>query len=130
LKSIFHLAAAALLAFAAANALAQQASADDVEAVNKMFPCLAEGLPQDWQKLQVTVELDTPGAATGSVSYKVAKGDAQTPLDDFKPCDSQEPVQIVLGLRERLSAERRGWIRAQLNLQRDGSFGLKYDYPK
>ncbi len=125
-----RLAAVALLICVAANALAQQASADDVDAVNRMFPCLAEGLSQDWQKLEVTVELDSPGAATGSVKYKVAKGDAQTPLDDFKPCDSQEPAQIMLGLRERLSPERRGWIRAQLNLQRDGSFGLKYDYPK
>lgn len=130
MKLTLLLATAALLACAAGSALAQQASADDVEAVNKMFPCLADGLPQDWQKLQVIVLLDSPGAAIGSVSYKVARGDEPVALDDFRPCDSQEPAQIMLGLRERLGPERRGWIRAQLTVQRDGSFGLKYDYPK
>jgi hypothetical protein len=129
-KCTLRLAAATLLALAATGALAQQASAEDVEAVNRMFPCLADGLPQDWQKLRVTVRLDAPGATTGSVEYKMAKGDAQEPLDDFRPCDSQKPVQVLLDLRERLAAARRGWVRAQLDLQRDGSFGLKYDYAK
>jgi hypothetical protein len=123
------LAAGLLAACAATSALAQQASAEDVDAVNRMFPCLAEGLPKDWQRLEVTVELDSPGAATGNVSYKFATTDAQ-PSEDFRPCDPQQAANIMLDLRQKLAPERRGWVRARLALKRDGSFGLKYDYAK
>jgi hypothetical protein len=119
------------VALAAPGALlAQTASAEETKAVTEIVECLLEGLPEDWVRAEMKIELAQPGADTGDVLYMVARGDSADKLQAFTPCDVRKPARAMLELRKTLPMERRPWIAATLLLQRDGKFGLNYDYPK
>jgi len=120
--------AAALLPVHAS--LAQQASVSQVEAINSIVRCMAQGLPADWTSAHMIVKLEHAGDSTGAVQYLVARKDADDNLESFKPCDSDEPPSVLIGLRQFEPAERRGWTTARLVLERDGNFRLNYDFPK
>jgi hypothetical protein len=117
------LAAPALLA-------AQEASRKETAAVQSMLECLVQGLPEDWQRAEVTVELPKPGAETGDVEYVVVRSGAEDKPEAFTPCDVRKPPRTLLDTRKTQAPARRGWTRAQLVLQRDGKFGITYHYPK
>jgi hypothetical protein len=75
-------------------------------------------------------ELKKPGESTGAVQYLVARKDAEDELEPFTPCDTDLPASILIGLRGVQPANRRGWTTARLEVTRDGSFRLNYDFPK
>lgn len=116
---------------AAAQAPAgKAASAAEGRVVNAIVDCMATGLPDDWREAVMVVELAKPGDQTGKVQYLVARGTATQPTEPFTPCDMRKPAMTLLDARLELPAERQGWTGARVSVQRDGKFGLKYDYPK
>ena len=116
---------------AAAGAQAQEPTADDVAAIQSIYGCLAEGLPQGWGRAHVLVTLPESGAMNGNVRYMMSPEGAPDKIEPFAPCDPAVPAQILLKLRDTLPAERQRWIGAQVELIRaNGSFRITYDYPK
>lgn len=124
------IAALASLALAVPSAQAQQASKGETQAVSTIVECLAVGLPEDWERVKMIVELAKPGADTGDVQYLVARAAAPDKFEPFTPCDVRKPARTLLEARKTLAPKRRAWTAATLLLQRDGKFALNYDYPK
>lgn len=120
----------ALLLAAASGAPAQEASKSQTKVVQSVVECLAAGLPEDWTRAEMIVELAQPGASTGDVQYLVARKDAEDKLEPFTPCDFRKPARALLETRKSQPRARRGWTSAKLVLQRDGKFALNYEYPK
>jgi len=125
----FRALAAALALAAPVCARAQAASAAEIKAVQSIVECLGQGLPPDFKRAEMIVELAKPGAKTGDVQYILARGDPEQ-LEPFTPCDVRKPPRLLLDLRSRLAVKRRGWTKAYLVVQPDGQFSLSYDYPK
>lgn len=113
-----------------ASLCAQEASKQDTRVVQSIVECLVQGLPEDWVRAEMTVELATPGAQTGDVEYTVVRRGAEEHRESFTPCDLRKPPRTLLDARKSQPPAKRGWTRAQLVLQRDGKFGLNYQYPK
>ena len=109
---------------------AQEASKHETRVVQTIVECLTAGLPEDWVRAEMTVELAKPGASTGDVLYLVARKDAEDKLEPFTPCDFRKPARTLLETRKSQPKARQGWTGAKLVLQRDGKFALNYEYPK
>jgi len=122
-------AAAALVLAAPGAALAQAASAAETGAVQSIVECLGPGLPAEFKRAEMIVELAKPGDRTGDVQYVLVRGEPEQ-LQSFTPCDVKKPARLLLELRERLPVKRRGWNKAHLVVQPDGKFSLNYEYPK
>jgi len=127
----FRALAAALVLAAPAWTGAQEASKGETQIVQSVVECLAAGLPEDWVRAEMIVELAKPLATTGDVQYLVARKDAEDKLEPFTPCDFRKPARTLLDTRKSQPKARRGWTKAHLVLQRDdGKFSLTYEYPK
>jgi hypothetical protein len=111
-------------------AAAQNAEPYEIEVVQKIAPCLAQGAPQDWMRLYMIVELDNPGDETGGVRYLASREGSPDKVEPFTPCDIRGPAMAVLGVREHQPAEKARWTGARIVLLRDGSFSLGYDFPE
>jgi hypothetical protein len=118
---------AALVPFHAA--LAQEANANQLETINEIARCMAQGLPEDWASALMIVDLERPGDSTGKVRYLLTRKDAADKFEVFTPCDTDAPPAALIGLRTLEPAQRRGWTTARLVLERDGTFRLNYDFP-
>ena len=110
-------------------ALAQEATATQMEVISEIAGCMAQGLPQDWASAHMIVDLERPGAASGKVRYLVFRKDAEDKPESFTPCDTDGPPTALIALREQEPVERRGWTTARLVVERDGNFRLNYDFP-
>ena len=119
----------ASILLAARGAFAQEANRIEMDTINEIAQCLVAGLPEDWVAAHMRVQLPNPGAITGGVSYLVARKDAEEKLEPFTPCDTDEPANLLIGLRATQPPERSGWTVARLVLERDGNFRLNYDFP-
>jgi hypothetical protein len=108
----------------------QEASRTETETISEIVQCMAQGLPQDWMSAQMVVELERPGASTGTVHYLVARKDVEDRPEIFTPCESDAPPSLLLGLRAQQPEDRRGWTRARLVIERDGTFRLNYDFAR
>jgi hypothetical protein len=108
----------------------QPASEKETRLLGAIAQCLIEGLPGDWQRAQMTVELDSPGAPDGAVRYLFSRTLSRDQLEPFTPCDKRRPATTLVELRELQTQERRGWKTARFVVNRDGKFDLTYDYPK
>ncbi len=111
-------------------ARAQQANEAETRIVGEIAKCLLAGLPKDWQRAHVIVDLDAPGAAGGGVRYLFSRVLTQDKLEPFTPCDEREPAKALVELRRIQPPARSGWQSARFVLNRDGKFDLTYDYPK
>src|SRR5215510_3987345 len=120
------LAAVAAVLFPFHAALAQEANANQMEAITEIFGCMAKGLPQDWVTAHMIVDLEKPGDSTGKVRYLVFRKDVADKPESFTPCDTDAPPRALIGLREQEPAERRGWTTARLVFERDGNFRFNY----
>lgn len=123
------LAAAALISPSWARAQ-QPANEKESELLGVIAKCLIEGLPGDWQRAQMTVELETPGAAGGAVRYLFSRTLSRDRLEPFTPCDERQPAAALVEIRAMQPAERSGWKTARFVINRDGKFDVTYDYPK
>src|ERR671930_1668791 len=116
----------ASILLAARGAFAQEANRIEMDTINEIAQCLVAGLPEDWVSAHMRVQLPNPGAITGGVSYLVARKDAEEKLEPFTPCDTDEPANLLIGLRATQPPERSGWTVARLVIERDGNFRLNY----
>ncbi len=114
---------------AAAASWAQEPSPDEIGALNEVYGCLSQGLPENWGRAHVLMTLSEPGANTGNVRYMVAPLGEPDKIEPFLPCDPALPARILITLREYQAPDRRGWIGLQLEFQRSGGFRLNYEYP-
>ena len=112
------------------GAQAQVASKGETSAVQSIVECLIEGLPEDWVRAEMVVELSKPGAESGDVQYLAAREEAPDKPEVFTPCDVRKPARTLIEARKRQAPSRRGWTTARLVLERDGKFALNYEYPK
>jgi len=115
----------------AAKASAEEESAG-VKAVERIYACMAQGLPKDWGRAWVVVtELagdSKERSFEGKFFYSLDRaGSKPLPLT---PCDAQDVAQRVYALNEFLDYEKRQWKAATLVFTSDGKFELKYDYTK
>lgn len=103
-----------------------------VKAVEKIFGCVAEGLPKEWRRAWVVVT-----ELTGDDKERSFEGKFFYSLDDagakpvaLVPCNAREVAQAVYGLNDYLEFEKRKWKVATLVFTSDGKFEIKYDYTK
>ena len=103
-----------------------------VKAVEKIFACLATGLPKGWRRASVVVT-----ELTGGDKERTFEGKFQYSLDaaganpvDLVPCDARDVAQRVYKLNDFLEPEKRLWKVATLTFTSDGKFEIKYDYLK
>ena len=119
----------ALGLLASATAYAQEPSPDEIGALNEVFGCLSQGLPENWGRAHVLITLSEPGANTGNVRYMFAPLGAPDKVEPFMPCDGALPARILITLRDYQPVERRGWTGMQIEFQKSGGFRLNYEYP-
>lgn len=125
-----------VLVFAAAQALAQgsleQRGAAEFEnrAMADIVDCMVQGLPEEWYRAVMEINLAKPFDETGSVRYAFARREDEPPAEPFQPCDVKRPARTLIDLRSRLPRDRQGWIGAQVTVLKDGRFGIRYGYPK
>jgi len=113
-----------------ALAEAQTASPAENEAVSGMAPCLVQGLPDDWVRIYMVVELARPGDESGGVRYLVSRRDTPDQAEPYTPCDIRAPARALLDVRAQQSPERSRWTGARLVLHPSGNFELRFDYPQ
>jgi len=103
-----------------------------VKAVERIFACVAEGLPKEWRRAWVIVtEIAGDGkerSFEGKFFYSLDAGGAKPA--ELVPCDARRAAQGVYELNDFLEPEKRGWKVATLIFLSDGKFELKYDYAK
>ena len=102
------------------------------KAVEKIFICIADGLPKEWRRAWVIVtELeggDKERKFEGKFLYSLdASG---TNPQQLKPCDAKEVAQGVYQLNNFLEYDKRQWKVATLIFTSEGKFEIKYDYTK
>ena len=66
MRTLFVIAFLAAALMSPSWAQAQQASEKETELLGVIAKCLIEGLPADWQRAQMIIELDAPGAPSGA----------------------------------------------------------------
>ena len=110
---------------------AEEASAG-VAAMEEIFACVSQGLPQGWERAWVTVT-----ELSGDSKERTFEGRFQVSLEasgdkrwDFVPCNSRQVAESVYRLNDFLAPEKRGWKVATLLFLRGGKFELKYDYTR
>jgi len=124
-----------VLVFAAVQVLAQtteQREAADFEtrAMAEIVDCMVQGLPDEWYRATMEINLDKPFDETGSVRYGFARTEDEPPVEPFQPCDVKRPARTFIELRSRLPSDKQGWIGAQITVLKDGRFGIRYGFPK
>ena len=53
---------------------------------------MVQGLPEDWYRATMEINLDKPFDETGSVRYAFAQQDDEPPAEPFEPCDVKRPA--------------------------------------
>ena len=101
-----------------------------VNAVERIFVCVADGLPKEWKRAWVVVtdldQGDKERKFEGKFLYSAdPTGKDPQPL---KPCDAREVAEGVYKLNDFLEYEKRQWKTATLIFTSDGKFEIKYDY--
>jgi len=101
-------------------------------AVEKIFGCIATGLPQEWRRAWVVIT-----ELSGGEKDRKFEGKFEYSVDpagkDPKPlvtCNAREVAEGVYKLNEFLQHDKRQWKTATLVFTSDGKFEIKYDYVK
>ena len=104
-------------------------SNEGIETLEKIFGCLAVGLPTDWRSATVEVKeiVSTGSERKFEAQYTYIRTLESTP-QRLEPCDATGPARSVHALNDFLEPEKRQWKRAILTFNKDGKFELKYDY--
>lgn len=120
---------------AAANTQKKPAAEPDnpgVKEVDKIFACVAAGLPEGWRRAWVVVT-----ELSGDDKERTLEGKFQYSLDaagadpvNLVPCNAREVAQGVYALNDFLEPEKRQWKVATLSFTSDGKFEIKYDYTR
>lgn len=105
---------------------------DGERALQEIFACVAQGLPEGWQRAWVIVtELSGDGKErTFEGRFQVSMEATGDKRWNFVPCNTRDVAEGVYRLNDFLEPEKRGWKVATLQFMRDGKFELKYDYTR
>ena len=120
-------------AAAAARAPEQKKSSSvaepDTDAIQQVFKCLSEGLPESWQHSWViATETQRNGSSREfEAVFRYADADADTTGTRFTPCNAQSLPADIIRINTELA---RQWREIRLDFYRDGRFDLRYDNPK
>jgi len=111
---------------------AAEADSPGVMAVEAIFACVAQGLPDGWQRAWVIVtELsESAKGRTFEARYQVSLEGAGESRWNFVPCNARDVAERVYGLNDFLEPGKRQWKVATLLFTQDGKFELKYDYTR
>jgi len=124
-------AAKAMTKPAAAQASAEQGGGEaSAQAIERIFSCLAAGLPEDWQRAWVVLTEIAGGGRERSFEakfYYSRHATGENPLA-LTPCDARTAGRAVYDLNEFLEPDKRQWKAATLVFLREGRFELRYDY--
>jgi hypothetical protein len=103
-----------------------------VKAIEEIFACVAQGLPESWQRAWVIVtEVSAAGGQrTFEGRFLVSMEAAGDKRWDFVPCNARSVAEGVYGLNDYLEPEKRQWKVATLLYTAEGRFELKYDYTR
>ncbi len=99
----------------------------DARTVEQIFSCLAPGLPQDWKKSWVIL---TGSEGSPTARFLVTTTYRDEDAEEFVPCDAREITRRIAGLSASLPPEQRRWRSAQLAIDSEGQYTLKYDYAR
>ncbi len=100
--------------------------------IERIFECLAPGLPQDW--LRAWIEIVEKGEVAWNERSLEGRYFYLTSANREKPhelqsCDAKEVAELTVSLNQFLDPDKRRWKAVRLEFNRgDGSFELKYDY--
>lgn len=109
-----------------------EADSAGVKAIEEIFACVAQGLPDGWRRAWVVVtELSGSGKErTFEGRFQVSLESAGEKRWNFVPCNARDVAERVYGLNDFLEPEKRQWKAATLLFTPDGKFELKYDYAR
>lgn len=117
---------------AANQGTSAEADSAGLKAVEEIFACVAQGLPEGWQRAWVVVT-----ELAGDLKERRFEGLFQVSLEasgdkrwDYVPCNSRQVAESVYQLNDFLEPEKRRWKTATLLFLREGRFELKYDYSR
>ena len=104
----------------------------DAAILNRIFACLAEGLPQDWKKTWFVINEVGRDEASGARNFE-ANFFFATDVKDAKgkpltPCGAERVVEGVGALDAYLPEGQRRWTGATFSFMRDGAFAANYDF--
>jgi hypothetical protein len=105
---------------------------DGERALQEIFACVAQGLPEGWKRAWVVVT-----ELSGDGKERTFEGRFQVSMDatgdkrwNFVPCNTRDVAERVYRLNDFLEPEKRAWKVATLQFMSDGKFELKYDYTR
>ncbi|MFY9314215.1 MAG: hypothetical protein WAO95_01495 [Burkholderiales bacterium] len=101
-----------------------------VEAVQRIFECVAAGLPREWRRAWaeiVETAADGKERSFEGKFYYLPEAEGAEPAA-LVPCSAREVAERVYALNYFLAPDRRRWKVATLVFTSDGKFELKYDY--
>ncbi len=105
--------------------------AERTKTIERIFECLASGLPRDWRRAWVEIiekgEVAWNERRFESRYFYLTDAERIEP-QDLKSCDAKEVAELTYSLNQFLDPDKRRWKVARLEFGRDGSFELKYDY--
>lgn len=112
-------------------AAATDDEAERAKTIERIFECLASGLPQDWWRAWAEfAEKEETAWNERSIEgrFFYLTNTERTKPQDLKSCDAKEVAELTFSLNQFLDPDKRRWKSARLEFGRDGSFELKYDY--
>lgn len=104
---------------------------DGQKALEEIFACVQQGLPQGWQRAWVIVkELSSDEGRERSFEarFQVSLERSGDKRWDFVPCNARDVGERVYRLNVYLEPAKRNWKSATLLFMSEGKFELKYDY--
>lgn len=105
--------------------------AERSKTIERIFECLAAGLPQDWWRAWAEfAEKEETAWNERSIEgrFFYLTNTERTKPQELKSCDAKEVAELTFSLNQFLDPDKRRWKSSRLEFGRDGSFELKYDY--
>jgi hypothetical protein len=102
----------------------------EAKLIESIFNCMSPGLPQDWKRAWVEIT-DQGGGKEKNSRFRVSNiRDGKDEGEPLVPCNALALTGSIVGLNDKLPADRRAWTRALLVIDSDGEYELTYDYAK
>lgn len=101
----------------------------DADAIQQVFNCMSEGLPEKWQHSWViaTETRRNESSRDFEAVFRYAEVETDTTGTRFAPCGSETLPMDIIRVNAALA---RQWREIRLDFYRDGRFELRYDNPK
>ena len=106
--------------------------APDPKILEGLFACIAEGLPEKWEKAWIVIR-QTRRSADGKTRSFAADFFYATNANDrkgrpLKPCGADPVLEAVGALNDYLPESQQRWTAATFSFMSDGKFEAQYDF--